>query len=640
MLNPDVKFALSALGWVGATLIILMMIVLWRGPADPLPVPPTPVRSLESGEPEAEPDLVTTDSVTATRSFSTTAPLTPTSTTTTTTGQLALAPAATASKLTGSVIDENGPVAGATVRVQLATESVRSATDGTFTLTTVEPAFPFTVTAWASGYYIGSTIAQAPDEPIQIHLTPYYTTDNFTYGWFEQDGIDGSAACGICHTAYPEWQQDAHSQTATNYRFLTLYSGTDVHGNESPRTGYTSDGKFALPDPDHPYYGPGFKLDNPDRAGNCATCHTPMAAKIPTTDGCSWSGCHSSTVAQFSDEIQTGASPRYLLGDAEEGISCEFCHKVSDIRLDENRLPYSNSPGILSMVLLRPEKGDDLFFGTLDDVVRTDIPETRDSYLPLLAESEFCASCHYGIMGGVVGPRSMTGGELVYGSYAEWLASPYSDPEDGRSCQDCHMPRVTYDRFVFPSKGGRVRDYHQISNHTMLGPNDEDFLQSAAALDVATVLDGSELAIDVTITNSGGGHHIPTGTPIRQLILVVTATDANGTLLALQDGPLLPEWAGDYADQPGKFFAKILRDKLTGEAPTTSYWREIELVEDTRIPALATDTSRYQFVAPETDVVTVEVQLLYRRAYQTMMEQKDWPDPDIVIAQQQITINE
>ncbi len=645
MLTSDLKFVLALLGGIAVASAILLLWLLRSALPAPIHPSPTPIAELR---------LPTTASRVATGTIAVAAPPviagTITGTTigatetvtraSTGTEMSSIAATSTARTLAGVVRADAGPLPGAIVRVQLTGQSVIAAADGSFTLTTpvtgTTAGQPITVTAWAEGHYIGATVAHPDDEAIQIVLNPHYTTDNVAYDWFEEDGLEGSAACGSCHTAYVEWQQDAHSQTATNYRFLTLYSGTDIDGNESPLTGYTSDGKLAKPDPDQPYHGPGFKLDNPTRAGNCATCHTPIAAKLPTTDGCSWSGCHSSTVAQYSDEIQAGASPRYLYGAAEEGISCEFCHKIGDVRLGEDRLPYGDSPGILSLVLHRPEAGDDLFFGPLDDVLRTDVPEPRDSYLPLQSQSEFCAGCHYGIMGGVVGPRSMTGGVEVYSSYSEWLDSPYSDPATGQTCQDCHMPRVDYDHFVFPEKGGKARDYYQISNHTMLGPDDEDFLRGAVTLTATAAVDDGRLLVDVNVTNSGAGHHLPTGTPLRHLVLLVQAVDANGNPLPHQAGPALPTWAGALAGQPGKVFAKLLRDKSTGETPTAAYWREIELVADTRIPALATDQSRHEFGGIDWpvsghEVAQVEISLFYRRAYPDVIEQKRWPDQDLLL---------
>ena len=538
-------------------------------------------------------------------------------------------------QLRGLVVDANGPVAGATVRVHLTEQAATTDQKGAFTLRNLDATNTVTLTAWAEGYYIAWTRVDIADNaPVKLQLNPYYTTDNVKYNWFEQDGIEGSAACGICHTAYEEWQDDAHAQTAINYRFQNLYAGTDIHGNKSPLSRYDSDGKYAPPDPSQPYYGPGFRLDNPSRAGNCATCHTPMAAKLPTSDGCSWSGCHSSQTSQYSDLIQEGASPLYLINDAAEGISCEFCHKIGAVRLNEETgLPYEDAPGILSLQLHRPEPGHDVFFGPVPDVLRTDLAEPRDSYLPLQSESAFCAACHHGVLGGVVANMKVTGGVLVYSSYAEWLSSPYSDPKTGKTCQDCHMPTLDSDYFVFPDKGGQKRNYYAVRSHRMPGTNDEQLLQNAVTMTGTAQVASGGLRVAVSITNDQTGHSVPTDSPLRHLLLVVTAKDSNGRPLRLQGGETLPDWAGNYAGQPGRYFAKVLRDKSSGETPTAAYWREIELVEDTRIAALATDRSQYTFAVPAGQAATVEVKLLYRRAYQQLIEWKDWPDTDIVMEQ-------
>jgi hypothetical protein len=53
---------------------------------------------------------------------------------------------------------------------------------------------------------------------------------------------------------------------------------------------------------------------------------------------------------------------------------------------------------------------------------------------------------------------------------------------------------------------------------------------------------------------------------------------------------------------------------------------------------LTTDTSRYTFTAPASGEVTVEARLLYRRAFQQLMEWKGWTDPDIVMKAETITL--
>ncbi len=524
-------------------------------------------------------------------------------------------PPSVAGTIKGVVYDAEGPVAGAVVRVRATDNKTTTAADGSFTLS-LTATTPVSVTAWAEGYFVGWTSAAPGTEPITITLKPYYTTDNPDYTWFSMEGAEGSKSCGHCMPAYPEWQADAHSQSAVNPRFLTMYNGTDVHGNQSPPTryGYSRDyGSFPLrPDPNRPYYGPGYKLDFPNTAGNCATCHVPAAAAKPGR--------------------AYAADPNQASGIETEGVFCEFCHKIGDVTLDPTTgLPYPNMPGVLSLRLYRPEEGQQLFFGNFDDVTR------RVSYLPLEEESAFCAPCHFGMFWDTV----------IYNSFGEWLDSPYSDPETGQTCQDCHMPVAGYDYFVFPEKGGLHRDPNRIFSHKMPGASDEELLQNAVTMTTTARLEGDTVVVQVDITNDKTGHHVPTDSPLRHLILLVRATDGRGRALPLRDGPTVPEWGGVgdpergyYAGLPGKAFAKVLRELWTEVSPTGAYWNPTRVLEDNRLAAFATDTSTYTFAAPnDGSKVTVEATLLFRRAFKELMDQKGWDVPDIVMEQEVITLS-
>jgi hypothetical protein len=406
-----------------------------------------------------------------------------------------------------------------------------------------------------------------------------------------------------------------------------MYTGTDADGRQGQPVVWGRNGAALPPDPGKPYYGPGYLLDNPNRTGNCAACHTPLASTAPNNQNCAWSGCHTNlTVERSALFIAKPASPVGLTGDAAEGITCDFCHKIGDVFLDPHtRLPLPDMPGILSLRLYRPIEGEQVFFGTLVDVNR------RVSYLPLQSESEFCAPCHYGVFGGVVGVGSVTGGTLIYNSYGEWLASPYSDPDTGLTCQDCHMLVSSENWFVFPERGGLTRDYAPLHNHTMPGAADENLLQNSVTMVSHAQRVGDQLQVEVSITNDKTGHHIPTDAPIRSMILVVEALDSNGEPLARRDGPMNPAYSGNYGGWPGKTFAKVLRDEWTGETPTGAYWRPVSIVEDTRLAAFATDTTHYTFDAPEGEAITVNVRLIFRRAFYELMEQKGWDDPDIIM---------
>lgn len=319
--------------------------------------------------------------------------------------------------VSGVVVDaDNVPIPGAVVRMRATGNQTTTDNGGAFTLGGLAAGVPISVTAWAAGYYVGWTSAVPGTRPVTITLKPYDTTDNPDYSWFSHEGAEGSLSCSHCMPSYNEWVLDAHSQSAVNPRFLTMYNGTDVNGNQSPprRYGYSRDyGRFPLrPDLTKPYYGPGYKLDFPDTAGNCAACHVPAMTAKPG--------------------MAYAADPNLATGVEAEGVFCEFCHKIGEVTLDpETGLPYPNMPGTLSIRLYRPGPDQQLFFGNFDDVTR------RVSYNPLYEQSQYCAPCHFGVFWDTA----------VYNSFGEWLESPYSAPETGRTCQDCHMPTVDY---LFP----------------------------------------------------------------------------------------------------------------------------------------------------------------------------------------------
>ena len=551
----------------------------------------------------------------------------------------------------GTVTDADGPVSGALVRVQTTDNHTYTGDDGTFTLEGLNSAQSVTLVAWADGYLFGWTDVRGGDVDVAIVLTPHNRLDHTIYDW------QPSAACGECHLSYAEWQQDAHSQAALNMRFLTMYNGSDMQGNRSRNSNYDS-GLPRTRDPDRPYFGPGFKVDFPKRDGNCAACHTPMASKLEADNSCGWNGCHMQETIAASDELSESVSPNAAIGIAAEGISCDFCHKIGDVILEaDTGLPDPEMPGILSLTLYRPQPGQEFLMGTVDDVARA-----MDSFNPLHRESAFCAACHYGV-------NDTT---IIYNSYGEWLDSPYSDPQSGATCQECHMPvapRVTSrmdvlvqalawlergsaralpaalgtlaqqaDRsyFVYPQMDGLYRELDQIHLHQMPGATHEAFLRSAIDLDVSAETVGSDVVVDVQVTNTGAGHHFPTGSPLRHLLLIVRATAADGRPLPLLDGSVLPDWAGDMAGEAGQGFAKILRDTLTDEEPTFAHWRMVVIAQDTRIPALTTHSSSYVFEGASDSQVAV--QLIYRRAFQQLQEWKGWTDPDILLATENIKI--
>ncbi|MCJ7520555.1 MAG: carboxypeptidase regulatory-like domain-containing protein [Anaerolineaceae bacterium] len=529
----------------------------------------------------------------------------------------------------GVVVNEEGmPVSNVVVRVKTTEKYTLTDAEGKFELLNLEAGKPVKVTAWAEGYYIsGGEEVLSGSVDVRITLREYHNSDNADYNWLPSTYLPGEGenqGCAQCHSTsgtglaatlpVDEWLMDTHSLSAHNERFLSMYRGTDLAGNQSPitRYGVSKDyGTFPLlPDPNLPYYGPGYKLDFPESAGNCAACHTPLAAV----------------------DDPYGVDPTALTGIESEGISCDFCHKVNDVTINPvSGLPEANMPGVLSFSFLRPPEGHQFFAGPLDDVA-----PGEDTYTSIQKMSQFCAPCHYGVFWDTV----------IYNSYGEWLESPYSDTDSGKTCQDCHMPVKGATIFALPEKGGEERDPDTIFSHNMPGAKDKTLLQNAVSMSATTRQEDDVLSVEVTLFNDKTGHDVPTDSPLRQLILLVEARSFDNQALQLIDGPTIPDWGGIgdpsqgyYAGLPGKGYAKILKEKWTGITPSGAYWNPTEIVSDNRLAAFESDVSQYTFSLLQGKMAIVNIKLYYRRAFIELMDQKSWDSsPDILMQQLVIAV--
>ena len=102
---------------------------------------------------------------------------------------------------------------------------------------------------------------------------------------------------------------------------------------------------------------------------------------------------------------------------------------------------------------------------------------------PVFESSEFCRGCHQ------FGPdETRLNGKLLQDTYAEWLASPQRT--EGETCQSCHMP----DR-----------------RHLWKGIHDAETVREALKLEAVPLEEnGDSLTVEVRLSNTGAGHHLPT----------------------------------------------------------------------------------------------------------------------------------
>jgi hypothetical protein len=375
----------------------------------------------------------------------------------------------------GIVWDETGePIPGAIIRVKAEETQATTVATGRFHLIGFEPRFRTRVTAWAHGYYVSGVDVWPWTEEAEFILRRYPVEDHPDYTWVPPAvetrsalretwirlGLDLTArlsfhhaflpladrlslGCRDCHGAviFEEWAEGAHARGADNPVFLTLYNGTDVTGVKGAEVQFGTSPYYynkviVSPDTEAADVGAGFRLDFPEIAGNCATCHLPSPAL----------------------DAPYNTDPNAATGIDAQGAHCDFCHKIVDVQLDpESGLPPENLPGVLSLELARPGAGEQVFFGPYDDV-----DAGPDTYLPLMKQSQICAPCHNASFWGVP----------IYQSFAEWLESPYSNPETGQTCQNCHMrPDGVTDNFA-PGRGGLRRDPTSLPTHIFPGAAD------------------------------------------------------------------------------------------------------------------------------------------------------------------------
>jgi len=297
---------------------------------------------------------------------------------------------------------------------------------------------------------------------------------------------------------------------------------------------------------------------------------------------------------------------------------------------------------------------------------------------PLMASSDFCGACHTEIR-----PVEVNGDKPMplQTTYEEWQKSEYAEKDI--QCQSCHMhpnpaeyitelnetgkvpPRVVSHRFVganylltnsdLPSnlvtffRGGGAPAGSSTAEWKadLLEQNrlTADLLQSAADLSInapANVSTGQDAALDVTITNSGAGHNLPTGSlDQRHIWLEVKVTDAAGKIV--YHSGWFDEKTGQV-DPNAVIYVKVLTDK-NGATIFEHILFNAEAYTFTRdpIPAKSSATIPYTFAVPADaqGPLTVQVTLWYRLALQEFVTYSlnlDLILPPVLMEQTQVEI--
>ncbi len=494
-----------------------------------------------------------------------------------------------AQQINGTVVvsGSNTPIANALVTLHGGSNQVTTAVDGSFIMNITGN--NLLLVGAAKGYFYQSVTTDSPANNVIIALEAVPTTDNASYQ------LQSPQECGTCHAKQlNEWQGSPMAQAGFNTWVNDIYAGNGTAGGMGGFV-YTRDSAFAQSNPN----------------SECAACHQPQ----------SWIDNPFTPI----DTSTTNPTP-----SVQHGVSCDVCHKVADV--DTSKI---NFPGIFpgAVHFTRPDFGNQVMYGVLGDV-DFDVPSLmRASYQPQM-RAELCAACHQD----AADPdenHSYTG-VISEPTYLEWLASEYANPQSSQfaDCVDCHMGPSTDNEVcsVIPTPN---RPVEAVRNHRIEGSTPQ-FLENAVDLNMQVNGSGSELRVDVTITNNQTGHHVPTGVTVRNMILLVEAWEEGQDPLVnplvqtnnqiIHDlGGIGDPAQGYYAGLPGKFYAKVNHD-ANGNGPT--FFTDATGIQfDNRIPANQSDSSSYTFALPnQVGDVHVRARLIYRKAFRFLVDAKGWTE--------------
>ena len=472
------------------------------------------------------------------------------------------------------------PIEGASVRLQATETRTTAGADGTFQL----PASgsDVVVVGAAKGYFNRSVTVTTPADGVLFELAAVPPQDDPDYQPV------APKTCAACHyEIYRQWTDSAMAHAGTNTWVHDIYSGTGTKDGSEGFV-YTRDSVHASENP----------------ASECASCHQPEAwLRTP-----------------FTALVQ----PESL--EASRGVSCEICHKIADI--DDSR---PNFPGLFEGVvtMTRPAGPWQVSYGMLGDVDYEVGNTMRASYQPQLAAA-ICAACHQDKNDpDGDGDFEQPNGVISEPTYIEWKESPYGDPESEiyQSCVDCHMRPTEAGLACSILLGAYERPPGQVRSHAIEGTTPE-YLENAVTMTVGPSVDGDQLQVSVTILNDQTGHHVPTGVTIRNMILVVEAWQGSSRLahtgsqtvhaLGGEGDPA----QGYLAGLPGKLYGKR-NHGADGKGPV--FFTDATGIEaDNRLAALESDTTDYTFDMPTAGAVRLDVRLIYRRSWRTLVDAKRW----------------
>lgn len=288
------------------------------------------------------------------------------------------------------------------------------------------------------------------------------------------------------------------------------------------------------------------------RAKICLDCHAPMA------------------IVKGDRDLKLGLS--------REGVNCEFCHSLAEVEITERGPVHRLDVGNVKR-------------GT---IAEADSPAHDVAYSDLHETSRICAPCHEYVT---------DDGTAILTTYTEWESSSFA--EKGETCQSCHMA-VTQGQVVDP-KIGRESNA-EVNLHEMPGGHSIHQLLKALNVKVHPRREDDTVFVDISVSNVGAGHAVPTGMPGRKIILEV-AIDA-GKAGAMSERRVY-----------GKTFKN--RSGKTLEHVADYFGPGVLLESDSRIQPDEERAETFEFPVPADTSAYLTVKLEYEHAPQGQDEEMD-----------------
>jgi hypothetical protein len=136
----------------------------------------------------------------------------------------------------------------------------------------------------------------------------------------------------------------------------------------------------------------------------------------------------------------------------------------------------------------------------------------------------------------------------------------------------------------------------KVNLHQMPGSHSVTQLNKTVKLQLAATRESDRVKVSVEVSNSAAGHNVPTGSPMRQLVLEVQADPYNGTHFREER-----RYQRTVADRQG---AVLVQEHL-------AFFKGAKVISDTRLAPDETRTEQFSFPAPPGVAVQLKATLWY-----------------------------